>query len=242
MFGVLCGLFYTYRRTSKWEERKSMKQNLSSEKHRNVGEEVITSEIKKGVKKSAWTIIGGKKVWTRKCKHCGNIVIHRSISTFYTSAKHNKKCEKCRQIGKNNSFYGKTFSKKQLKEWSKKRTGEGNPMYGTLGGMHGKKHTEESIKRQSDIRKKYWKRVGHKFVPAFKKYRNEVTRLTERQPIHTLLNHEKRGVAGVEGAFHLDHIKSVWYGYTNNIEPSQIADISNLKFIPWLENQKKWYK
>jgi hypothetical protein len=55
-----------------------------------------------------------------------------------------------------------------------------------------------------------------------------------------LENSNKRGKAGIEGAFHLDHIISVWYGYHHNIPAEEIANIKNLKFIPWLENQKKW--
>ena len=38
----------------------------------------------------------------------------------------------------------------------------------------------------------------------------------------------------------MDHIISVWNGFHNDIPPEQIADISNLRMIPWLENQIKW--
>lgn len=194
-------------------------------------------------KKDQWIIIDGVKVWPRKCNHCGNTVNHNNVSTFYTSTAYNKKCQKCRQpSGKNNSFYGKKFSKKQIKKWKKDRIGKGNPMHGSLGGMFGHKHSEEAIRKQSKAREKYWIKVGHGNSTKFQKYRNQVDRYTRQQPIHELKNHEKRGVAGQLGAFHLDHIKSVWYGYHNNINPKQISDISNLRFIPWLENQKKWYK
>ena len=58
---------------------------------------------------------------------------------------------------------------------------------------------------------------------------------------HLLENIEKRGRAGVKGAYHLDHIKSMWYGFHNNISPEIIGDISNLQMLPWLENQRKWF-
>lgn len=40
----------------------------------------------------------------------------------------------------------------------------------------------------------------------------------------------------------MDCIKSVWSGFHNKIPAEKIAHISNLRFIPWMENQKKWYK
>ena len=71
-------------------------------------------------------------------------------------------------------------------------------------------------------------------------YRNKVRKLTEKQPLHLLENYDKpRGVAGVVGNYQLDHIISVSYGFYNNIPPEEIADISNLRFIPWRDNLKK---
>lgn len=31
-------------------------------------------------------------------------------------------------------------------------------------------------------------------------------------------------------------------GFKNNISPTEIGNIKNLQFIPWLDNQRKWYK
>jgi len=115
-------------------------------------------------------------------------------------------------------------------------------MYGTAGGFAGKKHSTESIKKQQRARKNFWIKHGHILTDKFEIYRNRVDVLTNKQPLHLLENNEKRGRAGVEGAYHLDHIMSVWKGFKNNIEPEKISDMSNLRFIPWLENQKKWYK
>jgi hypothetical protein len=197
-------------------------------------EQVVGNEVPKEGKIS----LGNR--FLRICHYCGGETLYNKKYNYIRAR--NKRCTKCRQNGNRNSFYKKKHSEKTKSKLSKKLSGSGNPMYGTDGGMFGKRHSMDTINKQSVARKKYWKKRGHKFVPAFRKYRNEVTRLTEKQPIHLLENHKNRGKAGKDGAFHLDHIKSVWYGYTNNIEPSQIADISNLRFIPCLENQKKWYK
>ena len=115
-------------------------------------------------------------------------------------------------------------------------------MYNTLGGFFGRKHTEKSIQKQIQRRKDFWKSKGHDCKNGFTKYRTEVDRLTRHQPIHLLENYDKRGKAGIEGVYHLDHKISVWNGFVNKLPPNQIADISNLQFIPWLENQIKWYK
>lgn len=72
------------------------------------------------------------------------------------------------------------------------------------------------------------------------KYYYNVIRVTNLQPIQELKHCEKRGrIDLVENAFHLDHIISICYGYEHNISPKIIGDISNLRFIPALENIKK---
>ena len=48
-----------------------------------------------------------------------------------------------------------------------------------------------------------------------------------------------RGKAGVEGAYHLDHIISVKYGFIQNIDPKFIGSIENLWFVPWKINLQK---
>src|SRR5574343_652407 len=44
-----------------------------------------------------------------------------------------------------------------------------------------------------------------------------------------------RGLAGVEGAYHLDHIVPISHGFVYNIPVDEIAGINNLQMIPWLE-------
>lgn len=240
MFGVLCGLFYTYRITSKWEEKKSMKQNLSFKTLEDVGEENITKETENRVSKNEWILIGEIKSWIRKCKHCGNIVQHTNHDTYSSSIRFNKKCEKCRQpCGKKNSFYGKRHSQKNINLFRRNSSGKNNPMYGTLGGMYGKQQSKKQKDNQSKYKKNWWSNIERN-TSKIRRYRNQADAITRKQPIHLLENYDKRGVSGTPGAYQLDHIKSIWYGYHHKIRPKDIGNISNLRFIPWLENQKKW--
>lgn len=94
-----------------------MKRKNRKEKHRGSGEEIIINETRINVKENGWIIIGGKKVWPRKCNHCSNTVYHKNLGQFYCSRKHNSKCAKCRQIGKQNSFYGKKHTEKKQRNY-----------------------------------------------------------------------------------------------------------------------------
>lgn len=73
-------------------------------------------------------------------------------------------------------------------------------------------------------------------------YKNEVWRVTNSQPIHLLENFSKRGASGVEGAYQIDHIYSVYKGFRNQVPPALIGDIKNLQMLPWEENRKKGVK
>jgi hypothetical protein len=42
--------------------------------------------------------------------------------------------------------------------------------------------------------------------------------------------------------YHLDHIIPIFHGWVHRIDPEIIGDISNLRFIPALENIKKGSK
>ncbi len=78
-----------------------------------------------------------------------------------------------------------------------------------------------------------------KDLPKYKKYKGRVLSITNKQPINTLTNFEKRGVSGCDGTYHLDHKYSMLMGFNNNIEPEIIGNILNLEFLPWEENAKK---
>lgn len=79
-------------------------------------------------------------------------------------------------------------------------------------------------------------------LPVFKKYKKNVTKITNKQNIKNLPNNNKRGKCGVKGAYQLDHKYSILEGFKNGIEPEIIGNIYNLEFIPWEENIKKGSK
>jgi hypothetical protein len=73
----------------------------------------------------------------------------------------------------------------------------------------------------------------------FKKCR-EITRLTYRQNKSIINPNDCRlGKAGVEGAYQIDHIISVHYGFENNIAPEIIGGLENLRVVPWRVNSVK---
>lgn len=78
-----------------------------------------------------------------------------------------------------------------------------------------------------------------KNLSKYKKYRKKVISITKSQPINKLDNFDKRGVSGINCAYHLDHKYSIRMGFINNIEPEIIGNITNLEFLPWEENVKK---
>ena len=70
-------------------------------------------------------------------------------------------------------------------------------------------------------------------------YKREVWRLTYQKPIDTLENWQLRGRCGVEGAYQLDHIRSIDWGWKNGIDAEVIAEWDNLRMIPWKTNLLK---
>ncbi|MCK9369357.1 hypothetical protein M0R04_05410 [Candidatus Dojkabacteria bacterium] len=78
----------------------------------------------------------------------------------------------------------------------------------------------------------------------FKIYAYNVRRLTEKiykdniDIINPFLL--QRAICGKENGYQLDHIKSIKFGFDNDISPKEISDISNLQIISWEENRSKW--
>lgn len=87
-----------------------------------------------------------------------------------------------------------------------------------------------------------WLPVGSK--SAFDEYRRQVSACQRKfnKHIRQLRNYELRGPSGTEGAYHIDHKVSLWFGFTNNIDAGIIGHLCNLEMKPWLENNKKWSK
>lgn len=76
----------------------------------------------------------------------------------------------------------------------------------------------------------------------YMKYKKEVIRYTNMNNISEMENADKRGLAGSEGSYHLDHKFSIQQGYINKVPPEVIGSSSNLIFIPWEENVSKQAK
>jgi hypothetical protein len=86
------------------------------------------------------------------------------------------------------------------------------------------KEFKPEIKEIPVCEKKLWRR-----------YRNIVWKITEKQNLKKLKNFDKRGFLD----YHLDHKVSIWYGYKNKIDPKLIGSIDNLEFIPYRDNMRK---
>ena len=78
----------------------------------------------------------------------------------------------------------------------------------------------------------------------FKKYRNRVAVRTQRtyEQFETEINPNghPRGKAGIDGAYHLDHIKTVRQGFDEGASIEKMSSKENLQMLPWLENIQKY--
>jgi hypothetical protein len=72
----------------------------------------------------------------------------------------------------------------------------------------------------------------------WRKYRNAVWKITEKQNLRKLPHFKDRGFTN----YHLDHKVSIWYGYKHKLDPYLIGGIDNLEFIPYQQNMKKGIK
>lgn len=77
-----------------------------------------------------------------------------------------------------------------------------------------------------------------------RQYRNRISVRSEKT--YNLFENEinphcyPRGRAGVEGAYHLDHIISVRQGFEIGLPVEAMSDKRNLQIVPWLSNIKKY--
>jgi hypothetical protein len=83
-------------------------------------------------------------------------------------------------------------------------------------------------------------------TPAYRRYRNRVTKLTEKtyQENIDTINPERhpRTLAGVDGGYQLDHIVSVREGFDNGISEEEMSKLENLQLLPWKKNLEKGCK
>ena len=86
---------------------------------------------------------------------------------------------------------------------------------------------------------KNWKEYQENY-PMKKAYINKVHKLSRKQPLQVLENYNQlqlnTGVMGTEGAYQIDHIKSIDKCWKDGTPAEQCADISNLQIITWEDN------
>jgi len=108
-----------------------------------------------------------------------------------------------------------------------------------------KKRFKESINSKETLqnRRNIMENKGI-WIPLDKKsdwelYKNKVWYITNLQELNSLENIDKRGIAGIEGNYHLDHCISIKYGFDNGIPEKIIGNIDNLQMLSWEENYSK---
>jgi hypothetical protein len=200
----------------------------------------------------------------RSCPSCDEIINYKSYQGYESGIKRNSKCQKCGsgwmkgQTKETNDTIRK-MSEKVSNTWKEKFDGgytvwnkglnkDTNEIVKSISEKRtGKKHTEEIKKIISHHSKLRWEngvyknQYGENYT-EFKKYQHKVHKLTSK--IRHLIDgydEKKHGRMGVEGAYQIDHIIDIKFGFDNNISEEDIANIKNLQFITWEENIKKGY-
>lgn len=207
----------------------------------------------------------GDETWSRNCPDCNITIEYTQRSQLVEAIKKNRKCQKCGcgwskgQTKKTNSSLrlnaergSKTkkekFANKELVPWNKGLTAKTNEIVRLIAEKHkGFKHSEETKNIISLHSKKRWKSglYDNQKSPnqkAFKRYQNKVHRLTKKvQHLVEGYDKSKQGRMGESGAYQIDHIIDIKWGFDNNIPAELIAHLSNLQFISWEDNNKKAY-
>ena len=200
----------------------------------------------------------------RKCPSCNEIIKYKSYQGYESGIKKNSKCQKCgcgwmKGLSKENNESVKKMSEKvsnKWKEnfdngyevWNKGLTKNDNIIIKNISEKRkGKKHSEEVKKIISFHSKRRWEQGVYdnqygKNYKEFKKYQHKVHKLTHKiKHLIEGFDENKHGKMGVDGAYQIDHIIDIKFGFDNNIPEEEIADLKNLQFIPWEENIKKGY-
>ena len=155
----------------------------------------------------------GKPKWTRRCPNCNVLMkYYGTIEHFRHAVKNNTVCNKCAVILSENTFADQM--KKDPNKVKKMRA------------------TKAGFKSWEEYKKKY---------PKWKQYKAKVWSETYKQLKRNppLKNFHRRGKCGVKGAYQIDHIIGVRYGFDHHISPKKVGAYSNLRMIPWKNNRLK---
>jgi hypothetical protein len=207
-------------------------------------------------------------MFIRECPKCKKEIQHKCKYNCRDSAKAGKVCSSCRFKGKSDKErYGDRYEEVQRKRGKsiskaiEKAKEKGEYWHDKVTAI---RHANGTFKHSPDRRRQIaeqtiFKKRGKEHVhikkyleenkitwedyeaeqSEYRKYQKEVWWWTRRQDISHLLNIEKRGRSGVEGAYQLDHIIEISEGFAKGIDPEIIGDISNLQMITWEENNRK---
>jgi hypothetical protein len=77
-------------------------------------------------------------------------------------------------------------------------------------------------------------KINNDYKNRWRAYRFKVWKLTEEKA-HLITDIHKRGFRD----HHIDHKISIWYGFKNGLTVDFIADLDNLRMLPYKENMKK---
>ena len=131
-----------------------------------------------------------------------------------------KTTEKKRHVGQDNGMFGTSFIQKWNERYKESEV---------LEKLEFRRYKQSGSKLTYDD----WKSFDEVKTSQYQKYKKQVQYYTNKNDISILPNYEKRGKAGIVGAYQLDHIISINYGFKNDINPKNIGSIENLWFVPW---------
>ena len=183
---------------------------------------------------------------THECTRCGTIRQYENKRSWYNARANLNKtgelfCNSCAGIiGRQRSDKKPTGRPKGSKTSTDKRMSHSRPGAG--------KRLSDSVtfeQRMEGIAKRNGYDTYEEYrdsLPAWKGYRIDVMRITNKQPLHLLDHYEKRGVNGQTGVYTLDHIISIKKGFKEGISPDIVGHIDNLQMLPWEENITKGWR
>jgi hypothetical protein len=199
------------------------------------------------------------KIWIRNCPNCKIELTYKISSQYYEAERKNRKCRKCgcgwskgqtKETNKSIARMAENVSKsnKGKTPWNVGLTKETSDIIKKISEKNKEyKHTDEIKILIGNHSKQRWKdglydnQYGKNYK-EFKKYQHKVHKLSHKIK-HLIKGYDatKHGKMGKSGAYQIDHIIDIKFGFDNNIPVEKIADISNLQFIKWEENIKKGY-
>jgi len=200
-------------------------------------------------------------MYVRNCPKCKNEIEYKSKYNCGYAEDEQRLCKSCMHVGKSQKeLYGDRYdeiiakrseSLKKVEHTWHNKIAESRKRNGThkLSDEHKKKISESTIfskRGKEHVRiKTILETQGITYdeylskMDDYSRYKREVMNLTKMVDVSSLENSDKRGKAGVNGAYHLDHKLEISEAYIMGIDPIDVASIDNLQFIPWEENMKK---